>query len=183
MTTTLALVLLGCWRYARPVVRRRLLRLPLPGGVRWHAASADVALIAELAALGVSAGMTFTTALEHAAQELGDEAGNELRLLVRRLRTGGIAEVLESHEGDLSALALLVARAQLTGAPVLRAIESFVDSRHDEERSARLAAVRRLPVVLALPLTLLILPGFVMLVTAPAVVTTVQQLGIAGASP
>lgn len=179
MTTIVVLALLAMWRSIQHPAVRWLSSRRLP----FHTGEIDVEVIAELVALGVSAGMTFPSALEHAAGELGDEAGDELRMLVRRLRAGGIADVLQSHDGRLSSLALVVARAQLTGAPVLRAMETFVDSRLDERRSADLAAVRRLPVVLSLPLALLILPGFVLLVAAPAVVTTVQQLGIAGASP
>jgi len=132
--------------------------------------------VGELVALGLSAGFTFTTALAHAADELAPDKAAEVERLLRILQAGGVATALESHTGGLNRLALAAARAQLTGAPLLPAIEALVDDELAQQRTARLAVVRRMPVKLAIPLALLILPGFVLLVTAPAVLTTLDRL-------
>lgn len=183
MTTAFVILALAAAVNVRrmQVLLRRLRHVP-PG--RWAAdAGVDELAVAELVAVGLSAGLPFAAALATVEDDLGESSGWELRVLLRRLHAGGIAEVLEHHDGRLGRLALIAGRAQLTGAPVLAAIEAFIDEHLDAERSRRLAAARRLPVQLALPLALLILPGFVLLVTAPAVFTTLARLGLSTASP
>lgn len=142
----------------------------------------DETRIAELVALGLSAGLTFPVALEQAA-ELETGCSPETVRVLRAMRTGGIAAALESHDGDLRRLAVVAGRAQLTGAPLLPAVEALIDEHRSAARSERLSAVRRLPVQMAIPLALLILPGFVVLVTAPALIASLDRLGLSNASP
>jgi hypothetical protein len=65
-----------------------------------------------------------------------------------------------------------------SGAPVLDAVERYGEERRAEDRAAREAALRRLPVLLSFPLALLILPGFVLLTVAPALSGAVERLGL-----
>lgn len=138
---------------------------------------ADVPLLAELTALGLSAGMPFSTALltasEHVADDLGAKARTALR--ARALRGPG-SDVTAAAPVD--ELLRVVGRAELSGAPLLPAVNGYVDRLRAEERAQRLAAVRRLPVKLLFPLALLILPGFLLLTVAPAVLSGIRRLGI-----
>jgi hypothetical protein len=45
-----------------------------------------------------------------------------------------------------------------------------------EQASARLEAVRRVPVLMLFPLTILILPGFLLLAIAPAIIDAFSRL-------
>jgi tight adherence protein C len=138
----------------------------------------DVAVLGELTALGLSAGLTFPAALERAAAEVAEELRTEVQSVLRRTRATGAAGVMAAAEGRAHRLYALAARASLTGASVLAAVQAFVDERRNEERAATLAAARRLPVRLMFPLALLILPGFVILVVGPAVLGALGRLGL-----
>ena len=70
-------------------------------------------------------------------------------------------------------------KAIFKGLPAL-AVAAFVAERHDEERARRRAAGARLPVRMLVPLSLLILPGFVLLTVGPALLGAVRRLGLLG---
>ncbi len=158
--------------------RPRLRRLPVSQRRDTEAHRMGEVELCELVALGLSAGLSFSQALAHAASVSAVAIRHEVDALVRRMRTGDIESVLAAQRGSLRNLAIAAARTQLTGAPLLPAVEALGDELTAADRSRRLAAARKLPVKLAIPLALLILPGFVLLVTAPAVVTTLERLQI-----
>jgi Flp pilus assembly protein TadB len=138
---------------------------------------AEVAVLGELVTLGLAAGMTFVAALDRAGRELRSSLADEVDVVVRTARRDGNHGVLAVATGHGRRLYLLAARAMATGAPMLDAVEMFVAEERDAERARRQAAVRRLPVTLVFPLALLILPGFVVVVLAPALVGSLQRLG------
>jgi len=151
-------------------------------GRRWRRAidreaTAEVVVLGELVTLGLAAGMTFIAALDRAGRELQTTLAGEVDAVVRNSRRDGAHAVLATATGRGSRLYLLAARAMATGAPMLDAVEMFVAQERDAERARRQAAVRRLPVTLVFPLALLILPGFVVVVLAPALVASLQRLG------
>ena len=130
----------------------------------------DEALIAELAALGLTAGLTFPAAVEAATNAVPGEVADHLR---RAGRT-------EGDDGPASDPGLLVVarRALATGASLLPAVSGYAATLRDEERTRRLAATRRLPVKLLFPLALLILPGFLILTIGPALLGSLERLGL-----
>jgi tight adherence protein C len=138
----------------------------------------DLAVLGELTALGLSAGLTFQAALERAAAEVADELRREVHSVLRRSRRDGVAGVMGSAEGRARRLYVLAGRASITGAPVLAAVQAFVDERRNEERTQALEAARKLPVRLMFPLALLILPGFMVLIVGPAVAGALGRLGL-----
>lgn len=74
---------------------------------------------------------------------------------------------------------MIVARRALsTGAPLIPAVSGHAARLRDEERSRQLSAARRLPVKLLFPLALLILPGFLVLTIGPAVLGSLERLGL-----
>lgn len=160
--------------YAMVRWRRRL------AGRRVAAAGAerDVAVLGELTALGLSAGLTFPAALERAASEVADELRTEVYDVLRRSRREGSAGVMATAAGRAQRLYVLAGRASLTGAPVSGAVQAFVDERRNEERLNVLESARKLPVRLMFPLALLILPGFMVLIVGPAVAGVLGRLGL-----
>lgn len=139
-------------------------------------AQADVLMLGELSALGLAAGLDFAGSLQRAAEPLSAEIRAEVQGMLRRARLRGLSAALAEESGRCRRLFRLVARAVDTGAPVRGAVEAFVDDAISEERAANLAAIRRLPVKLLFPLSLLILPGFMVLTIGPALLGSVRRL-------
>ncbi len=131
----------------------------------------DEAVLAELTALGLGAGLTFPVAAGAAAASVPGEASARLR---RTIRVGGRMDV---NTADGHGLMVVVHRALLTGAPLQPAVSGYATTLRNEERSRELTAARRLPVKLLFPLALLILPGFLILTIGPAVLSSLERLG------
>jgi pilus assembly protein TadC len=141
---------------------------------RKEAAPLDVDAAARLMLIGVTAGLPLTAAIETAADELG--SAEELRQVVRASRIHGVASALATATGPSDRLFRLLARAHMTGASTQGTIAAFIADRRTARRTATLERLRRLPVALTVPLTLLILPGFILLTLGPTVASIVRQL-------
>lgn len=146
------------------VVARRRPRSPGHGD--------DDAALAELTALGLGAGLTFPAAATAAASVVPGEASARLR---RAIRVGG--DVTPGTVDD-EGLMVVARRALSTGAPLQAAVSGYATALRNEERSRALTAARRLPVKLLFPLALLILPGFLILTIGPAVLGSLERLGL-----
>ena len=161
-TPTVAVVVLlgaGAWMAARRVLRTKV-------------EDDDEALLAELAALGLTAGLTFPTAVELATAAVPGDESARLRRAARTHRESATAS------SDDPGLFLVARRALATGAPLAPAVSGYASALRDEERSRQLAAARRLPVKLLFPLALLILPGFLLLTVGPAMLGSLERLGL-----
>ncbi len=132
----------------------------------------DEAALAELTALGLSAGLTFSAAANAAATAVPGKASLRLR---RALRVGGGTD---GNTADDDGLMIVVRRALSTGAPLQPAVSGYATTLRNEERSRELNAARRLPVKLLFPLALLIRPGFLILTIGPAVLGSLDRLGL-----
>ena len=134
----------------------------------------DEAVLAELTALGLSAGLTFSAAAEAAAVSVPGEASSRLHQAIRVRRGTDTGTV------DDQGLMVVAHRALSTGAPLHPAVSGYATTLRKEERSRELTAARRLPVKLLFPLALLILPGFLILTIGPAVLGSLERLGLGG---
>ena len=134
--------------------------------------SDDEAVLAELTALGLSAGLTFSAAANAATTSVPGEASARLNQSIRI--GGGTAATTVNDQG----LMVVVRRALSTGAPLQPAVSGYATTLRKEERSRELTAARRLPVKLLFPLALLILPGFLILTIGPAVLGSLERLGL-----
>lgn len=156
----------GVMAARRRLRRRRSLR---------EAAAGDVAVLAEMVGLALSAGLTLSQALRAARRHVHPQLAREVDGVLRRAAHGGLAQALAGAGGHAGRLYVVAARAVVTGAPLAPAVDSFVREAVAEQRSARLEAARRLPVRLMLPLALLILPGFVLLTVGPTVLAALER--------
>ncbi len=143
---------------------------------RRRASAADAGLLGRMLLIGLTAGLPPAGALEVAVSELEPALAEQVRAVLRAAGRRGLAAALSETDGPASPLFRSLARAQLSGASSLRVVASFVDEERHARRAAALEAAHKLPVKLAVPLALLILPGFVLLTIGPAVVATVQRL-------
>ena len=154
-----ALLGLGGWVVGRQVLQSRI-------------REDDEAQLAELAALGLTAGLTFPAAVKAATEAVPGTESTRLRRAVR------IQSDPAGVPCDDPGLFLVARRALATGAPLAPAVSGYATALRNEERSRQLTAARRLPVKLLFPLALLILPGFLLLTVGPAVLGSIERLGL-----
>ena len=141
-------------------------------------AGEDVVVLAELTALGLSAGLTAAQALEAARNFVDATLAQELDGVLRTATRRGLAAALADAPERTRRLGLILSRAVATGAPLAGAVEGFVDERRAEMRATQLEDARRLPVRLMVPLALLVLPGFVLLTVGPTVLAALDRLAL-----
>ena len=132
----------------------------------------DEALLAELTGLGLAAGLTFPGAIEAAATAVPGDESVRLRRAVRFHTEPGSVPLEDPG------LFLVARRALATGAPLAPAVSGYAAALRNEERSRQLTSARRLPVKLLFPLALLILPGFLILTVGPALLGSLERLGL-----
>jgi pilus assembly protein TadC len=162
MTAALVLLLLG-----GPAIGRRLAAALRARRGRSRRPAGDVLELGRLLLLALSAGLPTAAAFSLAAGRLGGPVAGEVDDLLRRARARGLAAALADTAGPLGELASRLARAHLSGASVQQAVEAFLHVRLADERARRLERARSLPVKLIVPVSLLLLPGFVLLVFGP----------------
>jgi tight adherence protein C len=138
--------------------------------------SAGLDHLGQVLFIALSAGLPVAAALEFSTHEVGPAQAGEIRSVLREARHHGLAAALTAADGTAGRLFTDLAMAQLTGAPAVKAVASFVDEERRERRTRAAEAAQRLPVKLTVPLALLILPGFVLLIFGPTVISTVQRL-------
>jgi hypothetical protein len=100
----------------------------------------------------------------------------ELRLAVRVATISGLSQASVLMTGEMKGVMSQLARAQKSGAALGDTVRSMIEADIAAEKARRVARSRSLPVRLMLPMTLLILPGLVLLVYAPSMLRLFQDL-------
>ena len=142
------------------------------------ATSRELAEICDLAAICLTGGFNIATSLQIAADATGGTVASELRKALAIARIDGIGEAMATARGDGARLYQTVSRASATGGPMLLSVRTLADELWDEHAAAAVEKARRLPVTMLFPLTLLILPGFLLLAIAPAVMDAFSRLSL-----
>lgn len=119
----------------------------------------------------VGAGLPIVSALEMAAPSVPGVAE-----VTRRARRVGSAVALAAASGPLERLLRRLADTAASGSPPEPAIRSFIDTERRRRHTEAVERVRRLPIRLMVPMTLLVLPGFVVMVYGPAFIDLVTSL-------
>lgn len=140
--------------------------------------SQELAEVCDLTAIGLTGGLNIATALAIAADAGEGAVAAELEGILARARIDGLGAVLATAGGAGSRLYQSVSRADATGGPMLQSVAALADELWSEQATARLEKARRLPVAMLLPLTLLVLPGFLLLTIAPAVLDAFSRLSL-----
>lgn len=176
---------------ASALVAQRVPGLAIPLGAGWLAAwvarrrrvakeavektGRDLTALAELTAIALAGGLGIRRSLELAGATVGGPIGREVAAVLNLIRIEG-SVVLASVDGIAVLLYRTLGRAALSGAPLLESIDRLAEQLNSDQTAAREQAVRRLPIVMLFPLTLLILPGFVLLTVAPALLESFGRL-------
>lgn len=148
---------------------------------RQHRAPADsreLAEICDLAAICLTGGLNIATSLRIAAEAGGGPIARELEQILAIARIDGMGEAMATARGGGARLYETVSRAGATGGPMLQSVRVLADELWAEHAAAAVEKARKLPVALLLPLTLLILPGFLLLTIAPAVLDAFSRLSL-----
>ena len=139
--------------------------------------TADAALeAAELVALGLAGGLSVASAHRLAAHHADRAVQPELERLVASMGESGAAAALAADSGPTAGSSAALATAAAAGSPALPALEAHVEHEHHRRHTAAVETARRLPVRLLLPLTLLVLPGFVLITVGPTVADSLARL-------
>jgi len=119
-------------------------------------------------------GRSTLAALQHASAVFPGH--RELTLAARLATVKGLTAAVEECQGDIRVLVAQLARAQRSGSPVADTVRSLLDADIAAERTRRLERARSLPVRLIMPITLLVLPGMVLLLYAPSLLRLFADL-------
>lgn len=136
----------------------------------------DPLLTARLLALAISAGHPLGMALQDVRARLPESARPAVDDVLTRARRTGLARALAETTGPLGDLAGRLGKAHITGASLAPVLDTYIATVHDARRARAVEDARTIGVKLILPLTLLLLPGFIALVIAPFVLEQLDEL-------
>ena len=143
----------------------------------------------DLMVMCLESGLTFERALATVADELmpiEQNLAGELRLIDAELRLGSNRrEVLQDYyqrtdvEG-LRDLAMSLIQGDRYGTPLTQSMRNISEAER-VRRAARISAwAARLPVLMSLPMLLMVVPGTMLLVAGPAILSAMEALGTLG---
>lgn len=138
-----------------------------------------VRLVLLLLLVGLRSGQSVLASLVEASRALPRYAA--LRSAARVARVSGLVESLPFADDGLRPLLAQLTRAQRSGASLSGAVRRMLDTELASEKARRIARARALPVKLMLPVTLLMLPGLVLLLYGPSLLSMFSELtGVLG---
>lgn len=100
----------------------------------------------------------------------------DLRLAARVATISGLASASLLMNGEMKGVLSQLARAQRSGAALGDTVRSMIEADIAAEKARRVARSRSLPVRLMIPITLLLLPGLVLLLYAPSMLRLFEEL-------
>lgn len=131
-------------------------------------------LVLLLLLVELRSGLSVLAALTGASDALYEYRG--LRTVSRVARVSGLVAALPYGDQRLRPIVAQLARAQRSGASLSGAVRRMLDSELAQDRSRRIARARTLPVRLMIPVTLLMLPGLILLLYAPSLLKMFEDL-------
>ncbi len=143
-----------------------------------RSADQEILLLSQSVGIGLRAGLTPIAALKRARALLTSELSSEVDRLLRHGALVGAGPALSGADGRARILYHMIGRAIQTGAPLATAVDAATTEIVRDRLAARLASIRRLPVRLMVPLTLCILPGFVLMTLGPVIDEAVKQFSL-----
>lgn len=122
----------------------------------------------------IRSGRSVLSALQTAAARLPGNAG--LVRVARLATVAGLSVAVQHSPDSLRSALYQLARAQRSGASLSETVRRMIDDDLAEERARRLARARSLPTRLMVPVTLLMLPGLVILLYAPSLLALFDEM-------
>lgn len=131
-------------------------------------------LVMMLLVVELRSGASVLSAIQSTAAQIPEHG--ELSRLARVATVSGLAGAIGGCDESLRPIVAQLARAQRSGASLTGSLRHMLEQDLSQERSDRIARARTLPIRLMLPVTLLMLPGLVLLLYAPALIRTFDQI-------
>ncbi len=100
----------------------------------------------------------------------------DLVLAARVATISGLTDAVLVSRGEMRGVLSQLARAQKSGAPLADTVRAMIAADIAAEKTRRVARARTLPVRLMIPITLLMLPGLVLLFYAPSMLRLFEEL-------
>lgn len=122
----------------------------------------------------VRSGVSVLAALQAASAALPDHP--DLRRVARVATVSGLASAIAVAGSAIEPLIAQLARAEASGAPIAAVLRAMLERDLASEKARRIARARSLPVRLMIPVTLLMLPGLVLLLYAPSLLGLFTEL-------
>jgi pilus assembly protein TadC len=100
----------------------------------------------------------------------------DLALAARVATISGLTQASLLMTGEMKGILSQLARAQKSGAALGDTVRSMIEADIAAEKARRVSRSRSLPVRLMLPITLLLLPGLVLLLYAPSMLRLFEEI-------
>lgn len=153
--------------------RRRVLR---DRRVARERAEGEIELLIHSLLIGLSGGLSPAASLAMSREALRSGLGEEVDMILRRSVQEGLAASLLDSTGVGGRLFRQVGAAQLSGAPLALALTALAAEHRATTRTRAAETARRLPVKMVVPISLLMLPGLLILMVGPLVLPSVARL-------
>jgi hypothetical protein len=139
-----------------------------------EAPTPPVRLVLLLLLVQLRSGLSVLAALIAVSEAL--PADLSLRRVARVARVSGLIAAIPHGDDRLRPMLSQLARAQRSGASLSGVVRRMLETELATERARRIARARTLPVRLMVPVTLLMLPGLVLLLYAPSLLGMFHDL-------
>ncbi|HEU4320430.1 MAG TPA: type II secretion system F family protein [Acidimicrobiia bacterium] len=137
-------------------------------------ADPSTSLVLLLLLIELRSGMSVLAALHGVSSVL--PGYDNLRIVARVASVAGLIAAIAHANDELRPVVAQLARAQRSGASLGGTVRRMLDEDLAEDRARRIARARALPVRLMMPVTLLILPGMVLMLYAPSILDMFEEL-------
>jgi len=131
-------------------------------------------LILLLLLVEIRSGLSVLAALQRVSHSL--KTDQDLNRITRVATVAGLTAALNEASPRLRPVIAQLARAQRSGSSLSSTIRTMLEQDLASERAERMAKARSLPVRLMIPVTLLMLPGLVLMLYAPALLRLFDDL-------
>ena len=142
---------------------------------RNSAVTEDGVLAVELVSLGVVSGLTFRSAARLTALQFDGAVATEI---VQALRSINAGEQPSTRNQDVKAMFSAAEISENTGMPLAGTLTALASDRRRDAAGVAKESLARLPVKMLFPLAFLILPGFLLLVVVPPLISGLSTLGL-----
>ncbi len=137
-------------------------------------ADPDMKLVLLLLVIELRSGLSVLAALGKVAATLPDY--ESLTRVHRLARVSGLTAALAIADDRLRPVVSQLIRSQKSGSSLTVVAHRMIETELQSERARRVARARTLPVKLMIPVTLLMLPGLVLMLYAPSLLAMFEDL-------
>lgn len=134
----------------------------------------DMRLVLLLLVVELRSGLSVLAALGRVAATLPDY--ESLNRVYRLARVSGLTVALSEADDRVRPVVSQLIRSQKSGSSLTAVARRMIETELQADRTRKIARARTLPVKLMIPVTLLMLPGLVLMLYAPSLLAMFEDL-------